>query len=108
MTLPTHGKESLSMKEDYLKVFKFPNSSYPTVPLLVEDLWREGNSILRLFFTWDIFSHPFPVVFITCYVHLLKVNLVGLQKAHYFLLFLFDLVRKEEKQNSSFKKKIVF
>lgn len=56
----------------------FQTASYPTIPLLVEDLWREGNSILRLFFTWDILSHPFPVVFVTCYVHLLKINLVGL------------------------------
>lgn len=60
------------------RYLNFQTAPYPTVPLLIEDLWREGNSILRLFFTWDILSHPFPVVLIACYVHLLEVNLVGL------------------------------
>lgn len=77
-TLLTNEKVSLSVTEDCPKAVGFQIASYPTIPLLIEDLWRKRNSILRLFFSRNILSHPFPVVLITCYVHLLKVNLVGL------------------------------
>lgn len=70
-------KSAFLWKKTFWRYLNFQTASYPTVLLLIEDLWREGNSILRLFFTRDILSHPFPVVFITCYVHLLKINLVG-------------------------------
>lgn len=61
----------------------------PTVTLLIEDLWGHWSPLLWLPVFGNVVVHPQSLVLHHSNVYLLKVNPIGLEKAHHVLLMFF-------------------
>lgn len=61
----------------------------PTVPILIEDLWRHWSPLLRMLVFGNIVVHPQSLFLQHGDVYLLKVDSIGLEKAYDILLMLF-------------------
>ena len=65
--------------------------SYPTVVILVEDLWRQRVAFLGQLVSGDVPVHPEPLLLQHGDVYFLEADSIGLQETHHCLLVLFYL-----------------
>lgn len=70
--------------------------AHPTVALFIKNLWREGDAVGRLFLLRDILPHPHAVLLIAGDVQLSVVHLQSIQERNHILLFLLDLLDRDE------------
>lgn len=94
--LRTDLLSTVSDKHTCRRIFQ-ETKSHPTILFFVEDLGRQRNPILRFLLSRNILPHPSPIVFISSNIEFLKVDFIRFQKAHYFLLFLPNLVNNRER-----------
>lgn len=70
---------------------------YPTVAILVEDLWRQRVAFFRQLVPGDVAVHPEPLLLQHGDVYLLEADSIGLQETYYCLLVLLYLEVKDKK-----------
>lgn len=61
-------------------------TTYTTVAIIVENLWRQRVALLWLLIPGDVAVHPEPLLLQHRNVYFLEVDSVGLQETNYCLL----------------------